>query len=433
MVHPCEMRLVLFLASLPEDELQQRQFPLGPGYLAAHLRERVPEIEIVITADADEALRARPDVVGISAVSQCFPAAVDFARRVERELSVPVILGGYHISALPATLPREAVVGVLGEGERTLSRLVSLLRDRGALLPSDLVRVAGICFREGDVVVTTSPVEPILPLDSLPYPERNIGRGARSVHLSTSRGCVYKCAFCSASRFWGKYRAHSAERVVDEVRYLIERYDARSIHLLDDLFFARPRRVAEVAARLEREGLSGRVPFDGFIASSVASRRVLEDAKRIGFRSLKLGAETGSDRLLKQMKGNHASLEAHQRTIDLCSELGIEVRASFMVGAPGERIEDLEATRSFLKRNSERLSIHGLYLTTPVPGTPYWELALREGLVSDDMDFSRLSLDTLKTESFDPDRAVYLNGENMPMDELMQWVELLRNEFDVVG
>jgi radical SAM superfamily enzyme YgiQ (UPF0313 family) len=425
------MKIVLYIASQSEDELAHHQFPLGAGYVGAYLEEHLDDVEVVVTAEREDILKERPDMVGISSVSQCFNGAMAVAQSVKKELSIPIIIGGYHISSLPHRLPRAFDAGVIGEGEKAMLEIVRLFRDDGALDPARLASIAGICFRDGSGVVKTTPVgEPVNPIDTLPFPKRNISRGARNIHMFTSRGCVYRCKYCASTLHWEKFRAHSAEYVVRELIHLVDEYDAKSIFLLDDLFFADKKRLRAIAGLMETEGLIGRFSLHGFITSNLAKRETLTLARHIGFKSMRFGAETGSDRLLKEMKGSWASVESHQRCIDLCRELGLEVRAAFMFGTPGETEEDIKLTYEFLKRNAGALSIDGFYLTTPIPGTAYWRMAMEKGLVSEEMDWDRLNLDILKVEeSFDYDKVVYLNEGNMPLKRVVAHIKRFREEF----
>jgi len=417
------MKILLFITSLPEDELVRRQFPLGVGYVAAYLEEHLADIEVVLTADPEDIFNEKPDLLGISSVSQCFKQAQAVAAQVKKEMRIPIILGGYHISTLPHKLPAQVDVGVIGEGERPMLALVRHLQREKSLRPEKLKEIPGLCFRNGQgQIVMTETADPITAIDSLPFPKRNIGPGAQNIYMFTSRGCINRCKFCASTRHWRKFRRHSAEYVVRELKHLIRTYNATSIFLLDDLFFADKKRIYQLAQLMEGENLLGHLKFHGFISSNLASRELLETGKRLGFQSIRFGGETGSDRLLKEMKGKWAGVEHHQRCIDLCQQLGLEVSASFMFGAPGETEEDLELTYRFLQSNAGVLSIDGFYLATPIPGTPYWKLALQKGLVSDDMDWDRLNLDFLKEQSFDFRKAVYLNEENMPLEVLMAHV-----------
>ena len=105
------------------------------------------------------------------------------------------------------------------------------------------------------------------------------------------------------------------------------------------------------------------------------------------------------------------------------------VFGSFMFGTPGETEEDLQRTYDFLARNRGGLSIAGFYLTSPVPGTPYWDIALRKGFVNEDMDWSRLNLDFTKPQSFDFEKAVYINEEIIARERLREIVCRIGEDF----
>lgn len=426
------MKVVFFITSLPEDELEKRQFPLGAGYIGAYLEQHLEDIEVIITASSEDIFKHKPDILGISSVSQCFKQAKATAELVKKELGIPIVLGGYHISPLPHTLPKCFDIGVIAEGERPMLEIMKVLQKEKSLDPNKIEKIGGICFHDGigNVVVTLT-ADPIGSIDTLPFPKRNIRRGARNIVMFSSRGCINRCKFCASSRHWGRFRAHSSEYVVSELKYLINEYAATSIFLLDDLFFADRKRLFSIAELMAEEGLIGKLTFHGFITSNLARRDVLDTARQIGFQSIRFGAETGSDRLLKEMKGKWASVEHHQRCIDTCREVGLEVRAAFMFGTPGETEADIELTYEFLKHNEDVLSIDGFYLTTPIPGTPYWNLALQKGLVSEDedMDWDRLSLDIQKEMSFDFRRAIYLNADNMQLETLIEHIRKFQNEF----
>ncbi|MFH2053995.1 MAG: radical SAM protein [bacterium] len=414
---------MFFIASLPEDEMTIRQFPLGAGSVAAWVQREEPDIEIRITATPEDVFSWKPDLLAISSVTQCYNGARRLARRAVDELGIPVVLGGYHISAVPHLLDPEFTAGVIGEGEWPMAALVRRYRELGNLPAQVLRNIPGLCYHDplSGVVINERP-RPI-PMDTLPRPVRNISRGARNIMMFSSRGCAYRCRYCASSRHWGKLRLHTARRFVDDLHDLVERYDAASIRLQDDLFFADRRRIHEIVRLMDAEGLLGRMSFHGFITSNLADEETFAAAKRMGFHTIRFGAETGSDRLLKLMKGRWASVENHQRCIDLGRRFGIGISAAFMLGTPGETREDLEQTAAFIERNAGRLEIEGFYLTTPIPGTPYWDFALERGLVSEPMDWDRLNLDFAKTRSFGFDTCLYLNGENVPLEVVREYHE----------
>lgn len=409
------MRLALLVASLPRDRLEGRQLPLGVGYLAAYVLREVPGVEVLTTASLDEALDWGPHVLGVSSTTAAMPQAVYAAHRA-RKLGIVTVLGGAHITALPRLLPPAFDFGVPGEGEERLAALLRYLMRSARQTP-------GLVSTPDHGPWNDRYLEP-RGMDALPHPRRDVHFGAQ-VHLLTSRGCPYRCAFCSTSRAWGRPRYHSARRVASELLDLRER-GAGSIHLLDDMAFGDVARLRELADLLDEAGWQERgLPLDGFVASRAATLEVVELARRIGFRALKFGLETASDALLRRIKPG-ASVAAHQRLIDLCEEHGIECRASVMIGSPGETEDDLRATLAFLAAHRGRLVVHGLYLASPLPGTPWWHLAMERGIVSEDMDWSCYAGMDLTRDCERP--RLYIG--DLPWAATAGWVERIR---EVVG
>ena len=135
-------------------------------------------------------------------------------------------------------------------------------------------------------------------------------------------------------------------------------------------------------------------------------------------RHVRFGAESGSDRVLAKIKTGSIRVADNQRAIDLLDKHGLGPRAAFMVGIPGETEEDLLKTIGFIKRNEGKMAVSGFYLMTPFPGTPVWDQALERGLVSEDMDWSRLNL-AFDSPDFRWDDFLYLNEDSLPRDRFL--------------
>lgn len=392
--------------------------PLSLGYCAAVLKQEMPGVKILITQKPNDMVGFRPDIVGISCVSSCFPDARRQAIRIKRLMPDTVtVLGGPQITALPELLPPEFDYGVIWEGEDTFAELCQVILDKG-----DTTKVAGLCYHLNGEVLKTAVRQPRKSMDSLPFPlrSRNDYRPQEAC-IFTSRGCPFKCIFCASTRYWADFRMFTPEYFIDELQHILEQFPkTTSIYILDDLFIAKKERFRQMVNLLEKTGLSKRLTFHGFIKSSITDDDMMDLLKRMPMRSVRFGLESASPKVLNKMKGN-SSVDDHVRCIELANKYGIRCGGSWMVGSPGETEEDLMMTIRFMKRwKSKGLRTEGFYLATPLPSTPLWDYALERGVVENSLDFdwTRLNLDWCNPD-FNPDRACYLNDENMPIQGLI--------------
>ena len=398
------MKVCFYTAQYCSEPIRRVQ--LGIGYLGAYLQRELPELDIAYALTHKDAIAFNPDVLCVSSTSQVLSDAVALAGKLPKAKK---ILGGYHVSALPHLLPKEFDIGVVGEGESTLFSLLRL---------DDWSNVPGTCNKP--------PVDR-LDMAGIPFPYRD-RKGNGNEYMFTSRGCPFNCIYCASSRNWGKVSAAPPERVVEEIKLLRTEYKATHITMLDDLFAYSVSRLDRIVTLMEREKLAGQVRFHGFVRANLVSEEMVKLLKRMGFVSVRFGAETMGPELLKFLKNGPASPEDAQRTVDICHKHGLNVGASLVFGSPSETERDLDLTFDFLQRNRGKVGISGFYLLTPYPGTELWDIAVKKGLVSEDMDWSRLSLDFLKPE-FDWRRAVYMNADVIPVDRFKQIVHRFRSTF----
>jgi len=123
--------------------------PLGLGYIVNFLKKNMGsssvECKIVDNKIEEHIDSFKPDIVGISSISQNFNLAKDYAQ-ISKKKGCKTVLGGIHISSLPHTLPSEVDVGVLGEGEKTFLELVKLFSKHSTFPKKDLSHIQGIVF-----------------------------------------------------------------------------------------------------------------------------------------------------------------------------------------------------------------------------------------------------------------------------------------------
>jgi len=412
------IRILFVNAVNPFVEAQNRYPALGLGYLVAMVKrvfgDRVEPL--LVEADVEATIRDwRPHLLAISSVSQNYSLAQTYAR-LGREAEIPTMIGGYHITELPSSLTRDMDVGVIGEGEYAICDLVRLYLDHRSLSAPKLADVQGIVYWEGGERVTTEPREVVgkksKSLDELPMPDRSMMRVRLHSNMLTSRGCPYNCTFCASTRFWPNIRYFSPEYMIEEVKRLRDDFGVRYITFHDDLFIANVKRLEGFHELVLREGL----PKQGFRFSCASSAtRITDDMARLlkemNFVSISMGLESGNQEVLTRLKGRAFRVDVNEEAVQTLHRHGIHPHASFIIGEPGETIEQMNETYDFIRRNP--LSLVNVYVLTPLPGTPVWHAAKERGLVADDMDWDLLNI------SFELDwQRVILVSETVSREEL---------------
>lgn len=422
------MKVVLYVTRQSGESVTQTppslQF-LG-GYLVG--KQIVNEQDIIFANSEEEAIQFSPDIMGIGSVSQCIADAVSVAQAVRRRLpSCWLVLGGYHISALPQYLPEPFDFGVIGEGEITFADLVLARKKSVKINDVRITGIMGICYRSKGKILQTAPRELFEDIDLLPTPLRCLSNGQEWVYLFTARGCPYRCLYCASHAFWKRYRYHSANYVVNEIVRIAEEFDVKSFYSVDDLFIAPKSRLRMIVKLLDEKGWIGRLRFKGFVRVNLIDQEVVLLLKKMGFVEVRFGMETASEELLKRVKDQPFTINKAEEVIKLFNASQIPVCGSFMFGIPGETEADIMATRNFLLKHRGRFNISGFYLMQAVPGSLLWEESVSKNLVNPRMDFSSLELDLSKKE-FNWNNANYLNQEVIPLERFKVLIKEIQNE-----
>jgi radical SAM superfamily enzyme YgiQ (UPF0313 family) len=393
------MKKVLFIRAIESiNEVATRYPGLGLAYLVSALRSHFSEdyfeFKIIERGSVAEVkkqiLSFKPDIVGISTITQDFNIAKEYAAFCKSE-SIPVIMGGVHITMLPESLFKEVELACLGESEETIIEVFELFDKRGEFLKDEIRKIKGIVFRDdnGELIIT-EPRPLIENLDDIKLPARDLLNIEKHSYIFSSRGCPYKCSFCASTIFWDKVRLFSAEYVVNEIEELHNKYDVKMISFFDDLFIINKKRLADIAALLKEKGLDNKIKFSCSCRSNLVNEEVAGLLKDIGIVSVGLGLESGSQRVLKYLKGDSTSVEHNKKAVLALKAHGIAVNASFVIGSPDETEEEMMETYDFIKKVP--LDLVDVYVLTPLPGTPVWRCAEGRGLVSKDMDWTRLNI-----------------------------------------
>lgn len=331
----------------------------------------------------------RPRIVGISTLTSGVNLAFALCHHVKRiSPETFTVLGGPHATALPeevASRP-EIDVAVRGEGERTMVELAQILLANGRGL-SRLAGVAGLAFKDGLEVRLTAE-RPLMPFDQAPLPARHlvpIDRYLQQGAIVTSRGCAYRCWFCSSVTFHThQYRYRSSALVLDEMDSLRDRYGVTSFEFIEDTFSCAPERVLELMSLLKERDYewSCQVTIPDLDKHPELVPAMIES----GCRGFFFGIESGNDTVLKKIK--HQSRLKVLNTIDRARDLGVRhFVASFIIGHPWDTRDTVAETVDLIKELRGRGVHTPISILVPFPGSPIGKWPERFGVTVHSRDY----------------------------------------------
>lgn len=418
--------------------------PLGLAYIASYLRKYFNFNNTVIIDKEKDILKKiskeKPDIIGISAVSLQFKRANELAGKIKTLYDTPTLIGGPHITALPHQLGNFNVA-VLGEGEQTVLELAELFERKGSFEPEDLKKIKGIAFHDGLSTKITEKRPFIENLDNIPFPARDLlkmkeyylqprrtagGNFVVGTHMFSSRGCPYRCTFCSTANFWQRLRLFSPEYVVNEMKELIRNYNLEAIYVYDDLFVISKERLEKIYELMRAEDIKVK------LYCQCRVDRINDDIckilKKMGIDGISFGFESASQKILSYLKKNTTTVEQNKKAIELCNKYEISAEGTMMLGVPGESEEDLDLNLRFVRENE--LKNIFIYVTTPYPGTELWDYAVKKGIVNDNnVDWSKIDINL----SGPLKNKIYMNSDNMDIKRFEEYRHVFKKEMERIN
>jgi len=312
-----------------------------------------------------------PDVVGISTVTADMPIVRKLAKSVkEINKKAFVVIGGAHPSAQPLETLRDEPnfdASVIGEGEITFPILLEAFNQR-----EDLNCVQGIAFREGNEVKVNSPRLQITNLDDIPLPKWKYLPPGKMYYVQVSRGCPASCSFCYRL-FGNRVRVNSADRVVEEIEYIMS-YTTPDEFFLSAATFGIPRKHSmEVLDAIIESGLNKKIRWRAVTRTDIGDVELFARMKAAGCYKVGLGIESGDEYILKKT-GKNTKLNDIRKCMNTVKSAGLESMGFFIIGHPYETKESAKKTSDFaIELNPTILSIGTM---TPWPGTRVYDLAI---------------------------------------------------------
>lgn len=376
---------------------------LGLGYIATAIRSvghtvellDTPRLGLDLASFEKEIARFKPRIIGIQFLSSDYHSMAEMLPVIRRvHPSSVIVLGGPHPTSDPEQVLKDfplADYAFRGEAEKGIALLVPHLLDSKVVA---LDSIPGLIFKNEEKILVNAQDHEV-DLDKFGFPAWDLlnpgayGSAPQAAFfrrfpyapISTARGCPYRCSYCSVPRVSGnRLRKHSVQHVVEEIRLLRTKYGVREIHIIDDAFTSDRARTIEFCNLLIREKLDVGFTFPNGVRLDTLDRELLLKMKEAGLEFFSVGIESGSDRILKDMRKGLTTALIEEK-IKLIHELGLVVNAFFIIGYPEDTRETIEETISFAKRLPLQRAQFSLFKA--YPGTEISERLLARGQIKE--------------------------------------------------
>lgn len=389
--------------------------PLGLGYLSAYLLQHEHNVSVLdclaVGFDDIEQIGQKrrrglneekikdaikqydPHLVGITSMftsrSRDAHKVAQVVKSVNKEIFV--VFGGCHASSSFTEVLNDLNIDmiVIGEGEQTLLEIVNNLSWNK---PFDNIK--GTAIKKNGSVLINEPRPFIEDLDLLPFPARDLfpinsyfknqKKGVNYnirwpfISMITSRGCPGHCVFCGVKTIWGRrWRARSPVNVVDEIEYMIKKYNVREIVFLDDNISVNRNRFKDICSEIIKRKLDIKWSTPNGIAIWTLDEELLRLMKKSGCFKLTFGLESGNKDTLKFI-GKKYSYEHANNIIKYANKLGIITLGTFIIGFPFENKIAIDNTINYAI--SSDLDFAFFFTAATFQGTELFEITKKENL-----------------------------------------------------
>lgn len=364
---------------------------LGLGYIAGSLRKDGHDVSLFINqkefSSQESFLKfiqeGKFDLIGLKILYSAVNVARDTIKLIRSvDPGVKFVLGGAHVSAEAGNifnLIPEADYALRGEGEIGIVKFVRKF-SISQLIDDNLADIPNLIWRRAGKIILNKE-EVFNDLDSIPFPAwelmdprrfpcapfSNNSKRYPIAPIILTRGCPGNCTFCGAHLIQGKIiRSRSVENIMAEIRFLTSQFGVKEIHFYDSNCAHRHGPLREVCRRIiyEKINITWCAP-NGIRVDSI-DEELAGLMKKSGCFQVSVGIESGSPRILKQIKKG-ITPEMVKNAVSILRKAKIEVNGFFVFGFPGETLQEIDKTVSFalnLPLTSASFSI-----LTPLPGT----------------------------------------------------------------
>lgn len=345
----------------------------------------------ILEKELDEAI-----CVGISAMTAQVSNALLISQFIKnRRQDMPIIWGGVHPSLFPSQTSKDPLVDfvVYGEGEATTLELVNELEKNG----SEFRDIKGIAY-DGYV----NPPRDFLGINELPflnhdlldlrfYLERPVPiifsdtKKIRKLVMLSSRGCPYRCTFCINKVTNSGWRAQDADRFLDEFEFIVDRYKLDMIRPLDENFFVNKKRAEEIIKKMKERKIDvkwGTNIRANYFRETYVTVDFAKELKSVGFEFATMGAESGSNAVLKSLKKD-ITTEDLLNSAKVCAKSGIIPVYSWMIALPGKTNVEMKSNIKIMRQINKicpSARHYDNFIFRPYPGGELYDQCKKLGL-----------------------------------------------------
>jgi radical SAM superfamily enzyme YgiQ (UPF0313 family) len=318
--------------------------PLDPDNMQSFMENLRHSLVVdKLTQDwTNKILSLKPDIVGFSIYSISLFYSMIMAHKLKSQSSAVVVFGGpelanhYTVSRLQELESVDFLVQ--GEGEYAIKKVLDIVRNN--VRPEKVIRSDTISVND----LPPPEYEPKV-IRQCKYP--NV------LPIIMSRGCPFQCTFCVTRYAFEDYRQRDVESVIDEIRYQQRKHGISSFFFCDHLINAKHHNLLLLSDALIHRRL--KIYWGAHVKADYRiDRKLCQHLYDSGCRFFRIGAESGSQRVLDHMRKG-ITVGTVEQTITNAHEVGIHASVSIIVGYPTETERDFSETRHFLARNRRKI------------------------------------------------------------------------------
>ena len=353
----------------------------GPLILGGILKKAGHDVSVYeeLNGKLDMKCMLQADVVCLYTMTSSAPRAYELADIAHNKGHARVIIGGMHASVLPEEAAQHADQVVTGEAETVILDIV-----------------------EGRITDRIVKAPPIKDLDTVPFPDYSILKTeCVSANVMTTRGCPFRCTFCTTSRMFSPYRQRSIDNVMDEIR-MYKKMGFKYMNFEDDNFTANKERAKEICRRMIREKLTFKETFFFGRTDMAKDEELLSLLKSAHLTRVLIGIESLNQKALDSVN-KHQSTDDIKNAAAACRKHGIRLIASIVLGLDEDTRYDIRRSVQFAK-SIDAYQLQSAVLT-PFPGTPVYEQYCKEGRMI-----------TSEWENFDLTNATFIPKHMTPWE-----------------